>query len=86
MSTVQPADVLNAMLHPAQALSSASLKVPETHEFAKYPSSWYLFGPAKGLNAGPLSARILDRDLVAFRAVDGQVVVMEGRCSHLAGC
>jgi phenylpropionate dioxygenase-like ring-hydroxylating dioxygenase large terminal subunit len=42
-----------------------------------------LFGSARELHHGPVSKRMLGRDLVAYRGESGRVVVLEARCAHL---
>lgn len=51
--------------------------------FPAYPASWYLFGPTKELLGGPVSKRILGRQLVAFRTERGTLAVMDAHCAHL---
>jgi phenylpropionate dioxygenase-like ring-hydroxylating dioxygenase large terminal subunit len=62
---------------------------PPASAFAQYPASWYPFCHVNELRAGPLSKRILGRDLVAFRTASGKLSVINARCSHLGanlGC
>ena len=62
---------------------------PPASAFAQYPASWYPFCHVNELQAGPLSKRILGRDLVAFRTASGKLSVINARCSHLGanlGC
>ena len=52
----------------------------------RYPRSWYRFGMSKEVKLGaktPISRSELGREFVAFRAADGAVSVLNGRCSHL---
>ncbi len=56
---------------------------PPVEKFPTWPASWYLFGTARELRKGPVSKRLLGRDLVAYRAESGRVAVMEARCAHL---
>lgn len=70
-------------------LSSSSSRPPAAEEFPAYPASWYLFCRIRELDKGPLSRRILGRQLVAFRTASGQVAVMDANCAHLGadlGC
>ena len=74
-----------------QDLSSRDemLVAPPASSFPAYPASWYLFGKVDALRHGPLSKRILGRDLVAFATASGQLAVLDARCSHLGanlGC
>lgn len=62
---------------------------PPAGSFPKYPASWYLFGAARHLRHGPVSKRMLGRELVGYRTDNGRIVVMDARCSHLGadlGC
>lgn len=56
---------------------------PAAECFPAYPASWYLFCPSKQLRRGPVSKRILGRQLVAFRTERGNVAVMDAHCAHL---
>jgi phenylpropionate dioxygenase-like ring-hydroxylating dioxygenase large terminal subunit len=56
---------------------------PAADRFPAWPASWYLFGESGELRKGPLSKRILGRDLVAYRTQSGRAAVMEARCAHL---
>ena len=60
-----------------------TLQPPPAERFATHPSSWYLFGASRDLDAGPRTRRMLGRDLVAFRTDSGRVAVMDAHCSHL---
>jgi aminopyrrolnitrin oxygenase len=67
------------------------LTAPPAEQFPDYPTSWYLFCRVRDLRRGPLSRELLGQRLVAFRAANGRVAVLEGRCTHLgadlgAGC
>jgi nitrite reductase/ring-hydroxylating ferredoxin subunit len=64
-------------------LRDDSPAAPAADRFPTWPASWYLFGEARQLRNGPVSKRILGRDLVAYRTQSGQAVVMEARCAHL---
>ncbi|MBI4663433.1 MAG: Rieske (2Fe-2S) protein [Verrucomicrobia bacterium] len=57
---------------------------PPANRFPKYPAAWYLFCHTRELRRGPLTKRMLGRELVAFRAKSGLVAVLEARCAHLA--
>ncbi len=64
-------------------------KAPPASAFPPQPAAWYLFGHADELRNGPVSKRILGRDLVAFRPAHGAVAVLDAHCSHLGadlGC
>ncbi len=64
--------------------SSISLpKAPPADAFSAYPPSWYLFCESRQLLQGPLSKRILGRQLVAFRTASGRVALMDAHCTHL---
>jgi nitrite reductase/ring-hydroxylating ferredoxin subunit len=56
---------------------------PPAEAFPAWPASWYLFGESRELKRGPLSRRILGRQIVAFRTESGRLAVMDGHCSHL---
>jgi len=43
---------------------------------------WYIAAPASRLGSGPLACRLLDRDLVLFRAGDGAPRALIDRCCH----
>jgi nitrite reductase/ring-hydroxylating ferredoxin subunit len=58
-------------------------QAPPAEAFPAYPASWYLFGESRELRRGPLSRRILGRQLVAFRTGSGRLAVMDGNCAHL---
>lgn len=68
----EPADVSRSRPHAPPATS-----------FATYPASWYLFGTAAEVRRGPVSKRMLGRDLVAYRTDSGRFAVLDARCSHL---
>ena len=62
---------------------------PPADAFPVWPASWYLFCESRRLREGPLSQRILGRQLVAFRTASGRVAVMDAHCAHLGadlGC
>jgi phenylpropionate dioxygenase-like ring-hydroxylating dioxygenase large terminal subunit len=59
------------------------LKAPEAESFPQYPPSWYLLCRSRDLARGPLSKRILGRDLVAFRTAGGRFAVLDAHCAHL---
>lgn len=73
-----------------QGKSSTSLgPAPPADAFPAWPASWYLFCDSRQLREGPLSRRILGRQLVAFRTESGRVAVMDAHCAHLGadlGC
>ena len=60
-----------------------ALKAPPPEAFAAYPASWYLLCESGALDRGPLTRRVLGRDLVAFRTASGTVAVLDAHCSHL---
>jgi nitrite reductase/ring-hydroxylating ferredoxin subunit len=69
--------------------ASNPTRPPAPADFAAYPASWYLFSESSQLKSKPFSQRILGRQLVAYRAASGQVMVMDARCAHLGadlGC
>jgi nitrite reductase/ring-hydroxylating ferredoxin subunit len=69
--------------------SSNSTGPPAADAFPAYPASWYLFCESSQLKSKPCSKPILGRQLVAYRAASGQVIVMDARCAHLGadlGC
>ncbi|HUS34528.1 MAG TPA: Rieske 2Fe-2S domain-containing protein [Verrucomicrobiae bacterium] len=61
----------------------ASLTAPPASAFPEYPASWYLFGRASDLGDGPVSKRMLGRQLVAFRTASGKCSVLAASCSHM---
>ncbi|NIV18360.1 MAG: Rieske 2Fe-2S domain-containing protein [Woeseiaceae bacterium] len=58
-------------------------RAPDESAFPEYPESWYLLCSAGDIDRGPLSLQALGKDLVAFRTEGGEIVVMDGRCSHM---
>ncbi len=58
-------------------------QAPPISAFPAWPASWYLFGESRELDRGPVSRRLLGRQLVAFRTASGRVSVMDAHCSHL---
>lgn len=82
MPTVEESDRVSFLDQTARQRST-SLDVPPVSAFVNYPSAWYLFGFASELRHGPLSRRMLGRDLAAYRTDDGRIVVLDARCSHL---
>jgi aminopyrrolnitrin oxygenase len=82
MPTAEQSDRVSLQEETARR-QSRSLDVPPVSEFVNYPSSWYLFGFASELRKGPMSRRMLGRDLAAYRTDDGRIVVLDARCSHL---
>jgi nitrite reductase/ring-hydroxylating ferredoxin subunit len=76
------------LAHPSS--SSGELPAaPLAASFPAHPAAWYLFCHADELRRGPLSKRILGRDLVAFRTASGKLAMLQARCSHLGanlGC
>ena len=62
---------------------------PSASSFPAYPAAWYLFCSADDLRRGPVSKKLLGRDLVAFRTAAGNHALLDARCSHLGanlGC
>lgn len=62
---------------------------PPPSAFPAHPAAWYLFCESRSLARGPLSKRILGRDLVAFQTANRKFAVLNARCSHLGanlGC
>ena len=43
---------------------------------------WHAVARSADLGAGPLSKRLLERDLVVYRGPDGAVVAAPDRCPH----
>ncbi|HEX3528565.1 MAG TPA: Rieske 2Fe-2S domain-containing protein [Thermoanaerobaculia bacterium] len=69
--------------------SNSPQRAPAADAFVAFPASWYLFCAGRELRRGPLSRRILGRQLVAFRTESGRAVVMDAHCAHLGadlGC
>jgi len=63
--------------------------LPTADQFAQFPASWYLFGAADSIKAGPVSKTMLGRRLVAFRTDSGKLVLSQGECAHMGadlGC
>src|SRR5262249_43456408 len=56
---------------------------PAANRFPAYPASWYLFCAGRELGDRPISKRILGKQLVAFRASNGKVAVLDAHCAHL---
>jgi nitrite reductase/ring-hydroxylating ferredoxin subunit len=70
------------------AAATATVAPPAVDRFPAYPASWYLFGRAAELSR-PVSKRLLDRQLVAFRTAAGRVAVLAANCAHMGadlGC
>ena len=57
--------------------------LPAEERFPAYPASWYLFCPSEQLRRGPISKRILGRQLLAFRTESGRIAVLDAHCAHL---
>lgn len=69
---------------PTSGLHDAPpLGAPSAASFPAFPVSWYLFGAAREIAKRPVSRRLWDRRLVAFRCTSGQIVVLDGACCHL---
>src|SRR5689334_22801263 len=56
---------------------------PAAEQFAEWPASWYLFCSSGDLRRGPMSKRILGRDLVAYRTQSGKLALLEASCAHM---
>ena len=56
---------------------------PPASSFPNAPVSWYFFGAVAELNQGPVTREICGQRMVAFRTSNGQVAVLDARCSHL---
>lgn len=84
MLTTERADLLGDIAEPDACLNVLLQQIPRRSDFVEYPSSWYLFCVARELDRGPLSKHMLGTNLVAYRTDAGQVVVMDGRCSHMS--
>lgn len=74
MSTVLPA---------ISGEGDKAFRAPPEESFAQFPASWYLFGTASELQKGPLTKRLLGRELVGFWTESGSIAVLDARCSHL---
>ncbi len=83
MSAIQQSGRASRIEETSAVQRTRSLDVPPVSAFVSYPSSWYLFGFTSELREGPVSRRILGRDLAAYRTDDGRIVVLDARCSHL---
>src|SRR5882724_4475395 len=83
MLTNERADLLGDIAEPDSCLNVLLQQIPRRSDFVEYPSSWYLFCVARELDRGPLSKHMLGTNLVAYRTDAGQVVVMDGSCSHM---
>lgn len=57
--------------------------LPAARDFVRYPASWYLLCAASELKKPAIKKTLLGRKLVIFRGASGEVVAMDGRCSHL---
>src|SRR5436305_11543529 len=58
-------------------------RLPAAEQFPAYPASWYLFCRSRELRRGPISKRILGRQLMAFRTESGKIAVLDAHCAHL---
>ena len=63
--------------------STESARAPAADQFAAWPASWYLFGKSADIDRGPLSRRVLGRQLVGFRTSSGILAILGAECSHL---
>lgn len=63
--------------------STSAGQAPAADRFPRYPASWYLFGESAELKERPVSKQMLGRRLVAFRAAEGKLALMQGNCAHL---
>jgi nitrite reductase/ring-hydroxylating ferredoxin subunit len=57
--------------------------LPVAGDFPRLPATWYLFCRSEELKGKPLSKKVLDRRLVAYRTKDGRVAVLDANCAHL---
>jgi phenylpropionate dioxygenase-like ring-hydroxylating dioxygenase large terminal subunit len=65
------------------SIPSERLAIPDMGSIPLFPASWYRFGPLTEIRQGPKSKELCGQKLVAFQASNGEVAVMEGRCSHM---
>jgi phenylpropionate dioxygenase-like ring-hydroxylating dioxygenase large terminal subunit len=63
--------------------STEPLIAPPASAFPERPATWYVFCAGHELDNGPVSKDFLGRRLVAYRAANGSVAVLDARCSHL---
>jgi phenylpropionate dioxygenase-like ring-hydroxylating dioxygenase large terminal subunit len=56
---------------------------PAADCFPAHPVSWYYFCRSRELGRKPLARDLLGRRLVAYRATDREIVLLDARCSHL---
>lgn len=68
---------------PSAAASLSNRVQPVMDRIPVYPTSWYLYCPTRQLRSGPVSKKLFDRELVAFRTASGHVSVMDSRCVHM---
>lgn len=58
--------------------------LPAGTEFPREPATWYLLCTSANIKTKPCSKDILGKRLVAFRASQGEVAVLDARCAHLS--
>ena len=64
--------------------SGSSEKDPGVRGFDSVPASWYYVGSVAEISRSPRRFELPDaQTFVAFRAADGRVAVLGGRCSHM---
>jgi nitrite reductase/ring-hydroxylating ferredoxin subunit len=68
---------------PAAEGATSGGPAPPESQFAAYPRSWYLFGPAREVRRGPVAKTLFNTELVAFRTAGGRAAVLGARCAHL---
>jgi nitrite reductase/ring-hydroxylating ferredoxin subunit len=52
--------------------------------FPAAPASWYYLGAVSELRKGPIAACVSRSDFAGYRTESGAIVVLSGRCSHMA--
>jgi nitrite reductase/ring-hydroxylating ferredoxin subunit len=62
---------------------SPVLPCPPADAFPTYPVAWYLYGESREVSHGPVTRRLLGREIVAFRTASGQVALLDARCAHM---
>jgi nitrite reductase/ring-hydroxylating ferredoxin subunit len=68
----------------AERISLAAVRqLPEAADFPRHPATWYLFCRSTALRRKPLSRKMLDRHLVAYRLSSGRVAMLDANCAHL---
>jgi len=80
---------MNARGHNRELNGVERPLAPTASSFPTHPAAWYFFCDTKDLRHGPMTKKMLGRDLVAFRTASGKFSVLDARCSHLGadlGC